>query len=438
VPCFEWVGNTRKETMKKIVASVGLFAVGASGVHAAPGIMGSAEAAKPWSVSATLRGFYDDNVTTAPKGTPRTETFGFEVRPGFNLHWALEQSYFSLGYIYSFRYFEEKPPGNADRFDQSHTFNAFLSHAFSDRYLLEVTDSFVIGQEPDLLRATDTFDTFQRIPGDNIRNYGRIKFNAQITPLFGTELGYDNSFFKYDDEGGDETFPSHAGLLDRVEHYFHIDARWRILPDTVGLIGYRFGLIDYTADENIGFDPINDVIYQSDSRNSRSHYVYAGVEHVFRPNLSGSARVGGRYTDYYNTDESGISPYASASLSYVYAPDSSISVGLTHDMNATDLFSAQAGDVTTDAESTTVFGTLTHRIFSRLYGNVMAQFQNSSLNGGQFDNADEQYYLVGLNLEYRFNTHLSTHVGYNFDKLESDAGRSFDRNRVYVGVTAAY
>jgi uncharacterized protein (PEP-CTERM system associated) len=107
-------------------------------------------------------------------------------------------------------------------------------------------------------------------------------------------------------------------------------------------------------------------------------------------------------------------------------------------MNATDIFSAQGGNLTTDAETTTVFGSLNHRILPHLYGNLTGQFQSSTLNGGTFNNDNELYYLVGLNLEYRFNLHLSTHIGYNYDKLDSDVGRSFDRNRVYVGVTATY
>ena len=74
----------------------------------------------------------------------------------------------------------------------------------------------------------------------------------------------------------------------------------------------------------------------------------------------------------------------------------------------------------------------------------MAQFQNSDYNGGEFDNQSEQYYLLGLDLEYRFTQNFSAHAGYNYDRLESGLktafvpDRSFDRNRVYIGVTASY
>src|SRR5437667_5590954 len=217
--------------MKKIVASVGLFAVGASGVHAASITAPTVEGAKLWSVGVTLRGFYDDNISTAPNGF-KTSTFGFEASPSLGLNWSAEQTTTSLNYVYAFRYYDKKPPGNADNYDQNHTFNALLNHNFSERYLLNVTDSFVIGQEPDLLRAQNTFTDFQRVPGDNIRNYGQIKFNAQLSRLFGLELGYQNSFFHYAD---DAQFDSHgnlgfsrAGLLDRIEHYDHCDARWTV------------------------------------------------------------------------------------------------------------------------------------------------------------------------------------------------------------------
>ena len=70
----------------------------------------------------------------------------------------------------------------------------------------------------------------------------------------------------------------------------------------------------------------------------------------------------------------------------------------------------------------------------------MGQFQNSTYNGGDFDNETERFYTIGVNLAYHFNPHFSTEVGYNFDKLDSDSaiGRSFDRNRVYIGGTASW
>ena len=434
--------------MKRIVASVGLVAVGASGVHAASVADMTTEGAKPWSVSATLRGFYDDNVGTVPKDSPNhTESLGWEVSPALNLKWTGEQTTAILSYIYSYLYYENKPPGNADKNDQTHSFQALVNHNFNERNSLKVQDSFVIGQEADLLRAGSTFTGFQRVPGNNIRNYGGITYNSELTRLFGWELGYDNTFFHYQDTGA--TFdpdtgavnPSRGGLLDRLEHYVHVDGRWKLQPETIGVLGYRYAQVDYIGDEIITQDSVTGAYYKSDVRNSRSHYGYVGVDHTFRPDLTGSFRAGARYTDFYNEPggSTEIGPMVSGSLAYRYAPESSVQAGVSADLSATDIVSAENGSVTTSAQSATIFGSINHRIMPKLYGSLTAQFQNSRFLGGSLDNESERYFLVGLNFEYRFNQYLAAHVGYNYDKLGSDIpNRSFDRNRVYMGVTATY
>lgn len=437
--------------MKKIVASVGLFALGASAMQAAsvPGFVDTTD--KPWSVSATLRGFYDDNINSAPNdadlGSYERESFGFEVSPWVGLYLGGGgPTEFSAGYRLAYKWYENKPVGSSDRDDWVHTFDLALDHAFNERYHIAVKDSFVIGQEPDILRTGNAMTTFQRVSGDNIRNFGAISFTGQATRLFGYELGYANSFYDYEDDG--ENFfggsPSLSALLDRIEHVAHLDTRWTMQPGTVGIIGYQFRQVNYTGDEAI--TEFGDV--ESDERNARSHYAYVGAEHTFSPRLSAAVRVGAQYTDYYNssTEDSTISPYALANLRYTYMPESFFDIGVTHDRNATDLTWAPTGDdVTMDQESTVLYASITHRIMPKLYGSLLGQFQHSAFNGGPYNDETENYFMAGANLEYRFNRHLSAHAGYNFDLLDSDIStedgvdlRDMDRNRVYIGITARY
>src|SRR5215471_2905739 len=262
--------------MKKIVASVGLVAVGAaSGVQAFSLANLNSEGAKPWSISATLRGFYDDNINSSHSG--QQQVWGYEVSPALTLNWVLEQTTFSLGYVYSFRYYDKLPAGNTDKTDQNHTFNVLLNHSFSERYQVSIQDSFVIGQEPDVLRGQNFFNTYQRVPGDNIRNYGTINFDAQMTRLFGVQIGYANGYFKYDDansgffDANGVWNASRAALLNRLEHFIHLDGRWQVQPQTVALLGYRYGQSDYTGNDVIGYDALTGDPYFSDARNNRSH-----------------------------------------------------------------------------------------------------------------------------------------------------------------------
>lgn len=430
------VGVEWQTIMKRIYASLGVAAIGVASIQGVHGQ--SSDPAKSWSASASLRGFYDDNVNTAPSDSDQTETFGFEVSPSLSFALPLEQTTIAASYTYSYKWYDEEINNKDGHDDNTHTFAASLRHNFSERLVMSVRDSFVVGQEPDVIRVGNTADaTYQRISGDNIRNYGAITFNAQITRPFGIEVGYANSLYDYDDDsdGG------YSSTLDRLEHEAHIDGRWYLQPDLVGILGYQFSLVDYTADLPIAVGSP----HESDVRNNRSHYVYAGLEHNFRPNLVGSLRAGARFNDYYNSpsDESGVSPYTQASLTYEYAVESRLEVGTSHDRRSTDQssFYIQDDDLTLDADTTLVYVSLTHRIVPNLFGSVIGNFQYSTFNEGPVDGDSERYYGVGVNLRYHFNRHLSAEVGYNYDKLDSDSqvtDGDYDRNRVYIGATFTY
>ena len=249
--------------MKKIAASVGLIALGTSCLQAADDSYSTADEGKIWKISATLRGFYDDNVGTVTSGSPnRVSTAGFSLTPSFFLDWTRETTTLHLDYQYSLLYYGIKPPGNTSNIDQDHRFDGQFTHVISERYKFAVLDSFVIGQEPDTLRSGDALTSTQRIPGSNIRNTGSIVFNAELTPLFGLEAGYENSFFDYAAHGAvvlppvfpslvPSVLPSESGSADRLEHHFHIDGRWMIQPETTALLGYQYSQVDFTANELI-------------------------------------------------------------------------------------------------------------------------------------------------------------------------------------------
>lgn len=431
--------------MKKIVASVGLVAVGACGLQSAPIPGLTEEGGKNWSAALTLRGFYDDNINTVPSGPNKQDVFGFEVSPSLSIGFKWPQTQLAASYIFSFKYYDHTPLGNSEKYDQSHIFNASLNHAFNERYKLGVRESFVIGQEPDILRTGNAMETFQRISGDNIRNDAGFNFDAQLTRLFGLDLGYDNAFWDYAQHGEQfdnlgNPIASSSGVLDRVENSVNLDSRWLLLPETVGVFGYRFRDASYTGNEEIGIR--NDgTSVRSDNRNFREHSLYVGAEHTFRPDLTGAVRVGASYLDFYNdpTDSgNGWTPYAVANLHYTYQPDSFVELGLSQDVNATDLALATGSDrFTQSEESTVVYGKVNHAITPQLIGSILGQFQYSTVT--QDKSITEKDYQIGVNLTYRFTPHLSTEVGYNYDRLESDvSGRGFDRNRVYIGVTGSY
>ena len=425
--------------MKKIIASASLVAVGTAGLHAAyaPGLSRT-ETSKPWTVSAAVRGFYDDNYYTAPKAEER-DSWGMEISPSVGINLPMDQTLISADYIFSAKWFEDR---DKNEWDTYHQFNAALDHRFSERYDIEVTESFVYSDEPESVDSN--LGSPIRTDSEAIRNTGGINFNAMMTERIALGLGYLNNYYNYDQEGDG----SRSALLDRIEHQIRLDGRYQVRENIIGVLGTRFGYNDYTSDDLL-IDPAfippplpaNLNKYDGDYQDSYSYWFYGGADTRFNSKLSGSFRIGIQYTDYDNANEDATSPFIDNSLSYNYMPDSYVRFGVRHFRNATDVSvdPLNLDDPTLDQESTSLYGEVTHKITPRIMGNLIAQYQRSEFNDGTFDGDKDNYFLLGANVDYEINQFLTAEVSYNLDRLDSDiSNRSFTRNRILFGVRASY
>jgi uncharacterized protein (PEP-CTERM system associated) len=126
-------------------------------------------------------------------------------------------------------------------------------------------------------------------------------------------------------------------------------------------------------------------------------------------------------------------------LTYVYAPESYLQAGFQEGRAATDIVGSSRADLVRDTESSVLYATVRHRIIPNFFANATGTFQHSVFQGGSIDGKAEDLYEFGVNLEYQFNPHISAHVGYDWDHLDSDVDlRSYTRNKVYIGATASY
>jgi hypothetical protein len=426
--------------MKKFFVSVGLIAAGTVSLQAAYAPDWNSKSASMWSVSGTLRGFYDDNYGTVPSGSKKG-SFGFEVSPQVAFNVPLKQTELGMRYIYGLYYYQERENLGQNPIDQSHQFDLWVDHAFSARWQAKVQDSFVMGQEPELIDPNTTLA--RRANGNNIRNTGTLTLNTAWTRLFSTSLGYQNSFFDYQDSGGTAATPSLAGLLNRIEQSVSLDFQWRVAPETVAFFGGMFGAANYIGDEPIALNTVPPFqTYFSDIRDNRSYYGYVGAQHNFLANLSFTGKAGVQYTDNYNdsSSSSSLNPYADLSLIYTYLPGSYAQFGFTQTQNATDQVTPDSnGHITLNTESSTVYASINQKLTSKLMGTAIGRWQHAVYNGGFYNNQAVDYYNLGVNLSYSFTQHFSAEAGYNFDDLVSQIpGNSYTRNRIYLGVSAAY
>ncbi len=410
--------------MKRLIASAGLVAIGASGLQAAnTGGLSDSQVSKPWSVSATLRGFYDDNYATLPKSSPlKKDSYGLEFKPAGSVHFLpTDQTFIALSYVYSLKYYFDRPDSSTD---QSHEATIKLDHRFTERYRLTFEDAFAYSQEPEVIDSTGPITTPIKTNSDALRNNAALKFDGQLTELLGYQLGYQNTVYDYTQTG----VGSRSALLDRYEHLINADLRAQLQEHLTALAGYQFGYVDFTGSEPIfAGGPLGSI------RDNFSHYLYVGGEYAVSSQLKGAAKVGVEYTRFPHLNNTEVNPYADINATYTYLPGSFVQVGFKNARNATDV--ADAGD----QQSATFYASVNHRITSQLTASLLGQFQHSTYTGGASDGNVDKYFLLGMNLEYRINQNWAAEIGYNYDRYDSDlAGRSFTRNKVYIGARASY
>ena len=426
--------------MKKLFLSVGLVAAGTAGLQAAYAPdQGSMDATRMWSLSGSLRGFYDNNYTT---GNKQSGSGGFEVSPQVSINVPMQQTEFGMRFTYGLYYYQARENENQDSIDQTFQTDLWLDHAFSERWQVRVNDSFIYAQNPQLNTGGAVSNPF-RTSQSYIANNGTVALHTDWTREFSTSIYYQSAFYQYEENGGDQFNPSLAGELNRLGNTGGIDFQWHQSPTTMFFVGGNFNQVNYTGDEAIGVDPNNGNIYYSDSRNSRSEAVYVGTTHNFAPNLTFSGRFGAQYTDYYNdsTQNPAWNPYGNLSLTYTYQPGCYAEIGFNQSMNSTDEVSVNSnnGSITVSQESSVIYGSINHQITPKLKGSLIGQVQFSSFNGGTYDGDVDDFYSAGVNFSYAFNRHFSVDIGDNFDQLNSQVpGRGYNRNEVYAGVTATY
>ncbi|MGH7954454.1 MAG: outer membrane beta-barrel protein, partial [Gloeomargaritales cyanobacterium] len=345
-------------------------------------------------------------------------------------------------YTYGLYYYQDRENHGGHPIDQTHQFDLWLNHAFTENWQASVQDSFVIAQDPSLVNG----GTLLRTEGNNVNNVGSIKLNTQWTRLLGSEFGYQNTFVDYSAHGWNGVSPSYSGLLDRDENLIWLDVNWQLTPTLKPLVGYKFGQANYTGGEQIS-NP-SGLAYNgtfSENKDNRSHYFFVGAQYDPLGNLTLGLQAGVQYVDYYKpaaglSANSSIEPYADLSATYTYLPGSYVQAGFTQTQSATDVSApSTSGRITESQNTSTVYGSINHQFTPMLIGSAIGKIQYGTYNGGFYDGDSSTWYTLGLNLTYNFNNHISAEAGYNYDNLDSNVpGQKYARNRVYLGVTATY
>jgi hypothetical protein len=417
--------------MKKNIITAGVLAAGVAGLYA-ENVTGltDVQKSKPWNVSGTIRGFYDSN-PEAQHSNPQG-SWGISLSPSIGVNLPMENSLLTANLIYTAWWYEARDDNN---WDQQFEANVNFNHKFSEHSVLNVGDSFIYTDQPAVTDVGSATQPLQRSDNSYLRNRFPIDFMTKFTERFGIDVGFQNTYYNYQDD-------IYAAQLNRVENLAHVDLDYYLQEQLVLLAGYQFGWTDYLSNDIIvAADPATGTpAVHGDDRSNTSHYFYGGVQTAFTSQLKAALKLGAVYTDWSDLNQSDWTPYVDGNVTYNYLPGSYVQGGLTVTHNATDVVApSSSGQVTLDQSSVIPYIAVTHSITPRLMLNLLGQIQFSTYQDGAFDGDTDVFWTIGISLRYLFSKNFFMETGYNYQDLGSDVpGRSFNRNRVFLGAGVTY
>ena len=365
-----------------------------------------------YTLTASLRETYDDNVGTNNNDTQSSleTTLAPSILISIPSNEGNFTARYSLGLTYYSQAQSQSSSGNSDRLEVSHEINAQYAHAFSERFNLSLVELFRYYTEPSLDQNTGT--AFRN--GAYFFNSFNGSFFAQWTPLFGTTTTYANNFINYQD-------PTVGDSGDDVENTGSQTFSYALLPKISASIG---GIVDNVA-------------YKDDLRGYSNYTAFLGLQWQALPSVSLSVRGGASYTETVN-DLTSLSPYGALSLSWNLGERSNLSFDYSHEVTPSSQIGAQGQE--SDRVNAGFSYNITPRLSARLEGTYTSSSVTQSLaTEGITISTNETVFYVDTSLSYRFDKYFDIDTGITESANKSDTSdRNYTRSQVYAGIRGTY
>jgi hypothetical protein len=385
---------------------------------------------KFYTLTASLREIYDDNVNTSH--TDPISTFETQLSPSVLVNFPMDSSQFSARYTFDITYYNNYSGGNQSNnnsknngsggsFDYTHEFVANYSHDFSDRFHLSLGEQFRYYTEPSVFESTGTFYR----SGAYLANSFSGSLGAQWTPVFGTTTTFANNIVKYQD-------PIEAFNQDNVEYTASQTFSLAVLPKLNASIG---GIFD-------------DINYDGVLRGYTSYTGFLGGQWSALPSLNFIVRGGATYTETLQ-DTSSLSPYAAVSAAWTLGQRSGLTFDYAHEVTPSDQVGTNGQ--TSDRVSGNFHYDITSSVSTHLqliytkadYSSLLTKSSTLSSSYGEDD------YAVDTGVAYHYNSRFDFDLDLSFSGVVSDSNSNsnsnsatnsneYDREQVSVGVRGTY
>lgn len=394
------------EVFKVVLSSI-VVAMCVASVQAQYKAPANERTGKPFTVSASLRGEYDDNINTASNN--EEGSYKTILTPSIVFNYPMDQTLLSARYTFRMTHFADRA---GDDFDFGHDFTARVAHTFTSRFDIDFRNRFTLSQESRLRNGV----AVTRRLGDGIRNDTTLDLNYVWTDRISTTTIGKLGLSEYSDETvGSVNDYLKGGVVQNI--------KWEALPTTTAVASYEYSRTEYLGGIDRDFD---------------SHLFLVGADHFLQPQWLLSGRVGAEYTVRDNrTFGDSIGPYGSLDTVWNYAPKSSLRAGYAHRVNLTDnpFFS----DITLNEFTLGITHYITPKVsvsnnFSASFGTFK---QGQSFAGTQ--NTDELTLRNDISIGYEFSKYMSIRAGYIHSTVDSeDANREYSRNQGYFAIRGSY
>ena len=358
-----------------------------------------------WTVSGYVG--YDSNINSIDIA----EESSVYLQAGIGTQWSggSRTTRYTLGASASvLYYFDDVTVGDDENVFYSVRLQGSVVHRASRR--LTLSDSFY---------ATYEYEPNQQIGATVSRRtdqyfylYNNAALSYAWTRRFSTVANWVTSGITYDGDDVEDRWANRIGLAARY--------LWTRATTLVG--EYRFGITDY----------------ETGTADYTSHYLLAGVDHMFNRVTQGSVRVGAEFRDNDNYD-SNTSPYIEASLVQLLNEGFSLRWAARYGLEDSELGSFES------RTSLRMGVTAQYEFNPRLTGTAGITYVHSELDDSYVagvSDGDEDFFGINLGLSYLLYSNVRVEGGYSYGTLGSniDSGisRDFDRHRVFMGVSANF
>ena len=372
---------------------------------------------KFYTFSVGLRETYDDNVATSSSN--KQSALETAISPSVVVNFPMENTQFSAAYNFNATYYTQTG-GTGNNLQYTHQFNAALTHDFSERFSLNLSDNLIDSPEPNLYGTTGT----PYRDGQNVSNAFAGGLSAQWTPLFGTSTTYANTIVRYLNN------PSVAADQDSMENTASQTFSFTVVPTFSVNFGGIFDTIDY--DQN--------------PRGYTSLTSFIGGTWETLPNLSLSLRVGGSYTetdqllaDGSTASATQASPYVDLSGTWKIGERSTLSADYSHETTPSDDAGSNA------QESDRVSANFNYQINPLVSTHFQLSYTYSDVSGADIfltsslNSYTETVYAADLGATYNFIKYFSVSLDISESGVSSELpGLDYNREELSVGVRGTY